>query len=84
MSAPEAAQMSEGQREEAWLKRVTEQQMRRMRAGAGYNPDVTTGTAVRADVRKRLVSCHSSHPQKAGSTWQVLPVSFRTLPAAGD
>mmetsp|Transcript_47463 Transcript_47463/g.90626 ORF Transcript_47463/g.90626 Transcript_47463/m.90626 type:complete len:326 (-) Transcript_47463:206-1183(-) len=36
--------MSEGQREMAWLKQVTERQMRRMRAGAGYNPDVSTGT----------------------------------------
>ena len=42
--------LSSGQREEAWLKQVTERQMRRMHAGAGYNPDVNTGTRNRKSI----------------------------------
>eukprot|EP00959_Pyramimonas_sp_CCMP1952_P453375 9468131-Pyramimonas_sp.AAC.1 len=41
---PPAQQMTEGQRAEAWLKEVTERHQRRMRAAAGYHPDVSTGT----------------------------------------
>jgi hypothetical protein len=38
------AELSEGQRAEAWVRQVAEKQMRRMRASAGYNPEVKTGT----------------------------------------
>lgn len=37
-------ELSEAQREEAWLAQVTEQHTRRMRITAGYHPDVSTGT----------------------------------------
>ena len=38
------AELSEGQRAEAWVRQVAEKQMRRMRASAGYNPEVKSGT----------------------------------------
>lgn len=61
--------MSEGQREMAWLKQVTERQMRRMRAGAGYNPDVSTGTLIRVIEGGRVPDCcidDCAHPYEGG------------------